>query len=44
VQYAASPIAGAKFIGVSQGGQTSIGHHDRASAEIVKRLILQSGP
>ena len=37
-QYTASRIAGAKFIGFEQGGQTWVGHDDEVMAAIVKLL------
>lgn len=38
-QYAASRIAGAKFVGFEQGGHMWIGHHDEVTREILNLLV-----
>lgn len=41
-QYTASQIAGAKFIGFSEGGHVWVGHDEQVQAEILKWLIMSS--
>jgi pimeloyl-ACP methyl ester carboxylesterase len=41
-QYTAGQIAGARFIGLDQGGHTWVGHNDEVQANIVK-LVVPSG-
>lgn len=43
-QYAASRIAGAKFIGYDHGGHIWVGHDDEVRAEIVKLLANRGKP
>ena len=41
-KYTASQIAGAKFIGFSEGGHVWVGHDEQVQAEILKLLITTS--
>lgn len=43
-QYTASRIAGAKFIGFDEGGQTWVGHDDEVCAAIVELLLPSARP
>jgi 2-hydroxy-6-oxonona-2,4-dienedioate hydrolase len=43
-QYAASRIAGAKFIGFDEGGHTWVGHDEEVQSEIVKLLAQPIKP
>ena len=44
MQYTASRIAGAKFIGFDDGGHTWVGHEDEVMSEIVKLLTPSVRP
>jgi len=43
-QYTASRITGAKFVGFDNGGHLLVGHDETVRSEIVKLLVMATGP